>query len=227
MWSILLFPLKACPFVLCKPTSETPLSILLQFVTNTTFAYFTSSECGQRSTAVILNPSNPDYSPEITFQGISYVDVDYSARFYLGIIPTSDGHCTVSCDSYDNARVADVDGSVTGVANSTIIGENAPLAFPSPICNGIAEWGAIQCTGITMRSVTFSVISTDPNARNLGPIQVMRLDPTDPQATGGTVGSSGSATLSGRTYWSRGGYFDPCPDMEPSLIFRCAQSCRV
>lgn len=57
-----------------------------------------------------------------------------------------------------------------------------------------------------MRMSTLTALSTDPTARNLGPIQVTRQDPNDPTNT--------------RTYYSRGGYFDPCPDTEPALKFR-------
>jgi hypothetical protein len=69
------------------------------FVEDTLFGYFPSAECGQRSAAVALNPSQTDFHPPLTFSGVSYVDVDEDAKFVLGRTGATVTECRGMCDS--------------------------------------------------------------------------------------------------------------------------------
>ena len=88
-----------------------------QLVRNTTFAFFNSTECGQTSAAVAINPSQVDFFPPMSFSGIRYHTVEESSRFALGRSATTAVECTgAACDSYDFTIISDDDGSVTGLA---------------------------------------------------------------------------------------------------------------
>jgi hypothetical protein len=85
-------------------------------VDNTVFGFFNASECGKRSAAVAVNPSQVDFHPPMAFSGITYVEVAEDAKFALGRSATTAGECVnAACDSYGFTIVSDVDGSITGV----------------------------------------------------------------------------------------------------------------
>jgi hypothetical protein len=87
-----------------------------QFVDSTVFAYFPRSECGQRSAALAVNPSQTDFNPPVTMSNIKYVSVDDGAMFALGRSDTTAGECkNAACDSYGYTMVLDKDGTVTGI----------------------------------------------------------------------------------------------------------------
>ncbi len=91
----------------------------MQFVRSSVFAYFNGSECGQRSVAVTVNPSQVDFFPPMTFSGIAFVSTPEAAKFALGRSVTTVGKCASgNCDGYDFVMVTDDDGSLTGIANS-------------------------------------------------------------------------------------------------------------
>jgi hypothetical protein len=182
----------------------------VQYVNDVVFAHFAESECGQRSAAVALNPSQTDFTPPMSFAGIAYVNVDYEARFALGRSETTAGDCSGACDSYDFASIVDDDGSVTGVSGSTVLGEYAPLALPSPTCTWVGPWGGSICTGVVFRAVTATGIfgRAQTVKRTVGPVQIRRL--ADP-----TVENDED-----REYGSVGDFIDPCPMIMPGPKFR-------
>ncbi len=52
------------------------------------------------------------------------------------------------------ALVYDVDGTFTGrPAPTSVISDYASLAFPSPFCYPMNQWGAYICPRITFRNV--------------------------------------------------------------------------
>ena len=179
----------------------------MQFVEDTIFAYFAGTECsGLKSVAISLNPSQPDFTPPFTVRGVSFVEVDPDARLFFGKSETTAAECASVCDSYNFAAAVDVDGSLTGTANSMVLGENAPLVFSYPKCDSVFAWGAFQCTDTVMRMTMLSVLQGDPNAQTLGPVTISRIDPDAPGAV--------------RKYFSHGDYKDMCPDIMPGLRFR-------
>jgi hypothetical protein len=120
-------------------------------IDNVTFAHFDATDCGMHSTAVSLNPSQPDWSPTMHLSRIAWAQVDVNARLFLGFSPSTNGLCTSGdgCDSYRFALVKDVDGSVGGSVGASIISEvNPQLAMWSPGCIAKGSWGAFYCPGL-------------------------------------------------------------------------------
>lgn len=178
----------------------------MQFIRDTMFGYFVSNECGQSSIAITLNPSQTDFAPPITLSGVSWVSVEESARVYLSTLPQTPSECLEVCDSYTFAVLNDEDGSLTGVVNSTVFGENPALAFSSPKCTSRLLWGAMQCAGVPMRAVSLSAIVDQGIALALGPIHIRRIDAKNPGAV--------------RRYFSHGSYADMCAMVLPVSRFR-------
>jgi hypothetical protein len=180
--------------------------LIVQYIRDTIFAHFVSSECGQQSVAVALNPSQIDFAPPFTMSGVSWFNVQSAAKLYLSTMDTTPSECLEVCDSYSFAMVMDEDGSLTGVANSVVIGENPALSFPSPVCTSVLEWGGLMCRGIKMRAATLSSQKEDATKKVMSTIQISRVDPLNPSAF--------------RKYFAHGPYKDMCPDIMPDNRFR-------
>ncbi len=187
------------------------------FVEDTVFAHFAATECGQRSAAVAMNPSQVDFHPPMSFSGITYVEVEEAAKFVLGRTATTAGECRGTCDSYAFTMVADVDGSISGTPGSTVLGENAPLALSSPTCASKLEWGGFVCTGVTFRAISVQPRVFTTSKKALGPVRITRFD-ADAVLTGDDADTSN--IFYARTYGSVGAFMDPCPDVVPNGRYR-------
>jgi hypothetical protein len=47
----------------------------LQFIRDTVIASFASNDCGLKSSAIVANPTQVDYTPPMTFSNVAFVDV--------------------------------------------------------------------------------------------------------------------------------------------------------
>jgi hypothetical protein len=106
--------------------------------------------CTRQSTAITLNPSNPDWSVPFFMSGLQWRSIDAGAKVFLGFHATTSSLCTSGdgCDSYRFALVADEDGSFGGTPRSSVLSATNPaLALGSPGCVAINGWGAYYCPG--------------------------------------------------------------------------------
>jgi hypothetical protein len=112
-----------------RVTLALSLCFMLQFVRDSVFAFFNSTDCGQISAAVAINPSQVDFFPPMTFSGIDYAEVQEEAKFFLGRSAATASECREACDSYDFAVITDEDGSVTGTAGRFVPGAHAAFVW--------------------------------------------------------------------------------------------------
>ena len=150
-------------------------------VTNVTFGYFSTNDCGLQSTALAVNPSQVDWSPPVYLSSTTWTSVDSDARMSLGFIDATSTQCTSTgggdangCDSYRFALVFDVDGSVGGTPNSTVVSATNP-ALATGSCTDVSGWGGYYCAGLRLvPSLLLDRLRTTDI--RMGPITVTRLD---------------------------------------------------
>ena len=105
---------------------------------NVTFAFFNETDCGRRSVAVSLNPSQvtsfypqslviptpkssiqSEYTPPMLFRGITWFNTSANAKFNFGKIPQTTSLCDNGCDAINRFFASDLDGSLAGIPKGT------------------------------------------------------------------------------------------------------------
>jgi len=155
-------------------------------VRDTVFTHFGGdNDCGAMSRAVVHNPTQVDYAPPMHFSGIKWHLVPQDARFHFRALPSTDAKCANGCDGFFFLVVNDKDGTTTGTAGGSVIGNNPELAAASPFCEANARWPGFRCPGAlpapapyTLRNFVFeSTDFADRGHRRIGPLKVERAVP--------------------------------------------------
>ena len=120
----------------------TPSTFIAQVdLLNIAFGYFKADDCGQRSAAVAMNPTQTEYSPQMTLSKVNFASgsVEPRARFMMEKAGCRSG----TCDAYNQAFIVDVDGSaaLTGVVGGTVLGPHGHASAHPGCVDKSAEWG--------------------------------------------------------------------------------------
>ncbi len=105
--------------------------------------------------------------------------------------------------------------SLSSPLDRTILGEYAPMTFPTPQCISKLEWGGFICYDAVFRALTVRPrVENVMTKKALGPIRVSRFD-----GTTYTVGDE-SDIFYDRTYGAVGAFPDMCPLVLPNGRYR-------
>ena len=110
-------------------------------IDNVVFGNFKEDDCGMKSVAVAHNPSQFEFVPRVQFSRIQWIDVDRSVKFLF-----TESMCTGgNCQGYMYILFRDLDGTMHGSANGSLIYNNPPLSLPSPYCQSETDYLGIWC----------------------------------------------------------------------------------
>jgi len=164
------------------------------YVVNTVFGYFDQVDCGRRSVAVALNPSQIDYTPHMFTSGISWTAVNVSARMDFGLSSVHPSECQTSCDSVNFAMTQDLDGSFLSAGAGALMSQANPLLAKNfPQCTSYDLAGSIHCPGMRLFQAMLENNDLDRGGRIFGPVRATKLD-----------------AVENRTVWSKGPFDDLC-----------------
>lgn len=136
-------------------------------IRNTSFAHFTSNDCGSlRSAAMAWNPTQIDYAPNVFINEVTFPHSERAAYFDFS---SSCGRMS-SCDGRDLIVIHDEDGSATD-APGVVMVENPALSR----CTFEANWNAFICEGYNLVQSLFENLNSDRVSRRIGPLRASRL----------------------------------------------------
>jgi hypothetical protein len=151
------------------------------YLENVRFGLFALSDCGRRSTALVHNPTQIDQSVPHYARGITWEQVDSSARFHFTWNGNTDEHCVdgQGCDSFNHIMVRDMDGSLLGTAGEFAAGPNPTNLFSEPTCTSRFNWTGFECAP-TPRIVRGHLEAVEPGRVRMGGLMITRrVDPAD------------------------------------------------
>jgi hypothetical protein len=154
-------------------------------ITRTTFAYWKTNDCGKKSRAIALNPTQPDLAPETILSELTWdmSTIDKYARFQLGDATYQKEEavaCTTEmCDAVNFFKMKDTDGTtisdfwddgsnVEGKAFTMLSSYNPALAAGDK-CRSDPSTQSIVCQDYPLARL---VLEADPprfTARRVGP----------------------------------------------------------
>lgn len=169
------------------------------FIRNTVFAHFSGDDdCGAKSRAVVHNPTQVDYAPPMTFEGLRWFNTSREGRFWFGMNELTDGKCVSSgCDGFNHIMIEDKDGTTvsSGRPRSFITGFNPEIVAPEPVCTPRSEWYGIECDGtapdgdgIVLRGAIMENMDRDRGFRRVGPARISRETPGGELRNSSTIG---------------------------------------
>ncbi len=89
----------------------------------------------------------------------------------------------MSCDALNYLTASDMDGTLTGSANSVLVSNyNPSLAGDVTSCQPRADYGAALCT-FPLRSVVLDNMDRDRTMRFIGPVKLTMSDATENRTT--------------------------------------------
>lgn len=179
-------------------------------VSRTSFTHFRNSDCGGRSMALSLNPSQPDFVPTTYFSELSWANNDANARMQLGdtmnfqFIGEATA-CRTSCDAVNYLSIHDLDGTTNDLSRwwnnyapsepSTLHSSQNPTAVDPTKCETDPLTSSFVCRNYASSRL---VLESNPprfTKRRLGPV---------------TLAKYGASVSDNRTYWSVGPFAQGC-----------------
>jgi hypothetical protein len=120
----------------------------------------------------------------MNFSKISWIQSPESARIWFSSFPgIAPSQCDVSCDALNHLLANDLDGSLTGIPNSTLVSNyNPSMASDQIRCVARPLFGASVCR-FGLRSIVLENLDLDRNMRLIGPIRVIQANSKDNQTT--------------------------------------------
>ena len=189
-------------------------------ISDTDFAHWATTDCGLRSRAIALNPSQPDLAPETFLSNLSWFSVNGAAKFNLGDTTNMTHEATAcgrSCDAVNYFQMKDLDGTTftRGMARqlwndmqpdealSLHSDQNPPAVDPSK-CQPHRQTGSIVCRDYAL---TRLVLESNPPRfvhRRVGPA---------------TIAKYGDDVADNRTFWSVGPFPQACSCQKHFAMF--------
>ena len=180
------------------------------FLTGVTFAGFSgvaTSACGTATTgasatAYAQSPTQVDHAVPVTAVRVAWDGVPQAGRF--SFFPSDASDEPYGGDAFMGVLLQDVDGSLTGTPDSSILGPNPAIGADAPECTFISAWNGQQCLGLKLRAGIVESMDRDRGFRRLGSLALARLPAAASQSTG-------SVNWTNRTAAFRGPVDDMCP----------------
>lgn len=144
------------------------------FLTDIVFAGYVEDYQGLKTTAYSLNPTQVDQPVPVSMSKIIWDNVPLKARFNFRTPDDVDTACGGDCDGMNFALVSDVDGTVTGTANTSIVPNN-PALVDQYACTYVNEWRGYYCPGIKFRQSIIENMDRDRGFRRLGTMHITRV----------------------------------------------------
>ena len=163
-------------------------------ITRTTFAYWKANDCGRKSRAIALNPTQPDLAPETHLSELSWDDatVDATARFQLGdssyqtneAVACTSGMCDAvnyfKLHDLDGSTIADfwADGSDTSNEAFTMVSSYNPAQARGDKCRGDPLTKSIVCRDFSLSRLVLEVDPPRFVTRRVGPATIKKFADT-------------------------------------------------
>lgn len=163
-------------------------------ITRTTFAHWKANDCGRKSRAIALNPTQPDLAPETHLSELSWDDstVDPTARFQLGdsTYQTDEAvACTTDmCDAVNYFKLHDTDGSTiaefwadgSDVSSEpfTMVSSYNPAQARGDKCRGDPLTKSIVCRDFPLSRLVLEVDPPRFVTRRVGPATITKFADT-------------------------------------------------
>jgi len=158
-------------------------------VTGTYFGSWVADDCGQTSRAIAVNPSGPDFVPQIFLDTLEWVGTEPGAMMQLGDksrwTHEASACAGAGCDAIDLSAMLDVDGTTFGrfidqfeeESSKTVwaVSETAPETTDPARCEAHAELRAILCLNTVMHRLVFEANPERFVKRRLGPARSVRF----------------------------------------------------
>ncbi|CAJ1408918.1 unnamed protein product [Effrenium voratum] len=176
------------------------------FFTDTTFAYFKSSDCGLSSRAIAVNMWAAEVSFPATFTRTTWYESDDAARFELSTAQLDSAYTARAspckstgggCMGLDQMLLQDTDGTLTG--SGAAYGSVVPLTprtdiVWAPLCNssiGDTYVGAQVCPNVTVDLLEMKNIDRGAKDVKFGPLVLTPDVEEDNGFQGGVLSSVG------------------------------------
>ena len=152
-------------------------------VSSTTFGFFgnaSASLCGKKSIAMTVNPSQPEFTPEVVLSGLTFSNSPATgaatSRGWFSRLDVTTPGCSELCDALQHLLVRDTDGSTFGAVGTLISDVNPALSEPTSTCSTISAVGGIFCTAasLPLRAAMFQNLDLDRGSRLLGPVRITK-----------------------------------------------------
>ena len=158
-------------------------SFALFNVSQTTFAFWNTSDCGLISTAVAWNPAQIDHTPIVNMRAITWTATDVNSHFSIQSTAAS-ASCGNSCDGRDQIGIRDEDGSALGIAMTgglghTLVSYNPGVTGSTSNCQYQSSWNGLACANTVYRRMIIESEDIDRGTRRIGPVLINRQTTTN------------------------------------------------
>eukprot|EP00040_Diaphanoeca_grandis_P004673 m.29668 g.29668 ORF g.29668 m.29668 type:complete len:4542 (+) comp16144_c0_seq1:223-13848(+) len=177
-------------------------------ITSTSFAHWADDDCGMKSRAIAMNPSQPDFAPETFMTDTTWHASTELAKVNMGDVSYMTHEataCESSCDAVNFFAIKDTDGTAFDMYKHwdnaqqgeqlTLHADMNPAASHEEKCRQDNTTGAFFCRDYDL---TRLVLESNPprfTKRRIGPA---------------TIAKYGDDVSDNRTYWSVGPFPQGC-----------------
>jgi hypothetical protein len=170
------FPERLCALPWEKRYGLPSTSATAFFMEGVTFSGFNDTGCYGESKAIVWNPTSVDMWVPMFVKKVTWDETPLPNRFHFRWNEQSDGKCqdNQGCGSLNFINIQDQDGSLTGVARTSVLGPNPAVTYSTPTCIYRDEWPGFECPGISYRSAVLQSTEREVANLRLGAMQITR-----------------------------------------------------
>lgn len=144
-------------------------------------------QCNEKHVGFSNNPLSPDAFHAHYISAVQYVNVDENAKYYLHdpdpnwrnptdwyvVTKTIIFICLLSgdmdCDGPKHVLIKDMDGSLTGSTQGSIVANN-PLIIDPTKCTLVNAWNGFKCAGLDFETLVIESRDSDTFDRRIAPV---------------------------------------------------------